>query len=124
MSETSQNVLILGASDRPERYAHKAMVQLLAQGHQVILVHPRLTEINGRRVVAALSDVSEPVDTVTLYVNPTLSEPLVSELIALKPKRVIFNPGTESAELAASLVKAGIAAEEACTLVLLATGQF
>jgi predicted CoA-binding protein len=64
------------------------------------------------------------VDTVTLYVGPTISLTLKDKLIALKPRRVIFNPGTENAPLQLTLTSAGIACEEACTLVLLHTGQF
>ncbi|MFT4641743.1 MAG: putative CoA-binding protein [Verrucomicrobiales bacterium] len=124
MGESSENVLVLGASDCPERYAYKVMIQLLDQGHHVILVHPRLQEIEGRPVVASLSDVEDKVDTVTLYVNPSISEPLAEALIALNPQRVIFNPGTESPVLAKRLQDAGISTEDACTLVLLGTGQF
>ena len=124
MAEHNENVLVLGASDRPERYSHKAMVQLLDHGHHVILVHPRLSEIDGHPVTASLSEVAEPIDTVTLYVNPAISEPLADDLVALKPRRVIFNPGTESTTLANRLQDAGIATEDACTLVLRGTGQF
>ena len=124
MGEHNETVLVLGASDRPERYAYKALVQLVDHGHPVIPVHPRLHEIAGHPVVASLSEVNVPIDTVTLYVNPSISEPLANELIALKPRRVIFNPGTESPTLAKRLQDAGIATEDACTLVLLGTGQF
>lgn len=120
----SQRVVIVGASDKPERYAHKAVRSLLQHGHQVVLVHPRLKDVEGKPVHASLSEIAEAVDTVTLYVNPTLSTPMADNLIALHPRRVIFNPGTENPELAHQLRQAGIATEDACTLVLLATGTF
>lgn len=121
---SSQRVLIVGASDKPDRYAHKALVALRHHGHGVVLVHPRLKEIDGLPVYADISDVTEPVDTVTMYVGPAISAGLAAKLIALKPQRVIFNPGSENPELESQLSAAGIHPQEACTLVLLATGQF
>jgi predicted CoA-binding protein len=120
----SQRVVIVGASDKPERYAHQAMRSLLQHGHQVVLVHPRLKTIDGHSVHATLSEISGAVDTVTLYVNASLSTPMLTGLIALHPRRVLFNPGTENPDLAAALNQAQIQTEEACTLVLLATGAF
>ncbi|MES2507012.1 MAG: CoA-binding protein [Verrucomicrobiota bacterium] len=119
-----ERVVILGASDKPDRYAHKAMTTLLRHGHEVVLVHPRLKEIEGRPVLADVGEVTGPVDTVTMYVGPAISAGLADKLTALKPKRVIFNPGSENPELQDKLSEAGIRPEEACTLVLLATGQY
>lgn len=120
----SERVVIVGASDRPDRYAHNALLALLSHGHETVLVHPRLREIEGQQVHASLRDISGPVDTVTLYVGPAASAGMGPDLIALKPRRVIFNPGTENADLQQQLAAAGIRPEEACTLVLLASGQF
>ena len=119
-----EHVAILGASDRPDRYAYKAFQQLRAHGHRVSPVHPRLKEIDGVAVVATLQDIDSPVDTVTLYVNPSILEPLIPGLVATAPRRVLFNPGTESGRAARALKAAGIEVEEACTLVLLSTGAF
>lgn len=119
-----ERVVILGASDRSDRYAHKAMKALLRHGHEVVLVHPRHKEIEGRPVLADVGDVIGPVDTVTMYVGPAISSGLAEKLVALKPRRVIFNPGSENPDLQAKLAEAGIQEEEACTLVMLATGQY
>ena len=115
---------ILGASDKPDRYSHRAFTMLQEHGHKVIPVHPTLAEIEGIAVVPSLGEIAEPVDTLTLYLRPELAEPLAEHMIALAPQRVIFNPGTESEPLAEALKTAGIATENACTLVLLQTGQF
>lgn len=120
----TERVVIIGASDNPERYSHQALLLLRQHGHEVVPVHPKLAAIEGVPVVADVSAISGPVDTVTLYVGPAISSNLTDKLIALKPRRVIFNPGTENAALEESLIAAGIACEEACTLVLLRTGQF
>jgi predicted CoA-binding protein len=123
-SSQTERVVIIGASDNPERYSHQAQLLLRQHGHEVVPVHPKLTAIEGVPVVADVSAISGPVDTVTLYVGPQISLTLKDKLIALKPRRVIFNPGTENAALEEALMAAGIACEEACTLVLLRTGQF
>jgi predicted CoA-binding protein len=120
----TERVVIIGASDNPERYSHQAQLLLRQHGHEVVPVHPKLAEIEDVPVVADLSAISGPVDTVTLYVGPAISQNLTDKLIALKPRRVIFNPGTENAALEAALTSAGIVCEQACTLVLLRTGQF
>lgn len=123
-SPPRKRVVILGASDKPERYAHQAQQLLARHGHEVIPVHPRLAEIDGVPVVADLSQVAGPVDTVTMYVGPAISSELSGKLIALKPRRVLFNPGSENPALSTQLQAVGIGVEEACTLVLLHTGQF
>lgn len=120
----TERVVIVGASDNPERYSHKALLLLRRHGHEVVPVHPRLAEIEGIKVVPDLSAITGKVDTVTMYVGPAISSGMRDKLIALKPRRVIFNPGAENATLAEALAEAGIAYEEACTLVLLNTGQF
>lgn len=120
----TERVVIIGASDNPERYSHQAQLLLRQHGHEVVPVHPKLAEIEGVPVMADVNAISGPVDTVTLYVGPQISLTLKDKLIALKPRRVIFNPGTENAALVEALIAAGISCEEACTLVLLRSGQF
>ncbi|MES2597117.1 MAG: CoA-binding protein [Verrucomicrobiota bacterium] len=124
MSSSSQRVVIVGASDKPHRYSHRAQLLLSQHGHKVVPVHPKLASINGVFVVPDLSEVTGAVDTVTMYVGPDISKGLSEKLIALKPGRVIFNPGSENPELQEKLTAAGIEVEEACTLVMLNTGQF
>lgn len=124
MKPQSERVVIVGASDKPDRYAFQAFTMLREHGHEVVPVHPRLSEIEGVPVVSALSQVNGAVDTVTLYVGPVISSGLSEMLITLHPRRVILNPGTENPELESKLSAAGIHVQHACTLVLLRTGQF
>ena len=124
MSTKHERVVILGASDNPERYSHRALLLLKQYGHEVVPVHPKLASIEGTPVVADLNAIEGPVDTVTMYVGAAISTGLEGKLVVLNPRRVIFNPGAENGTLAASLTEAGISCEEACTLVLLQTGQF
>lgn len=120
---TTQTVAVLGASENPGRYSHQALLLLAEHGHRVLPVHPALTTIAGHTVYKDLSALP-PVDTLTLYVGAARLPALSDEIVRLRPGRVIFNPGTESPALQAALDAAGITWMEACTLVLLRTGQF
>ncbi|THB73790.1 MAG: CoA-binding protein [Gammaproteobacteria bacterium] len=119
-----QTVVILGASDNPERYSHRAQLLLQDHGHEVILVSPKVKEVNGTLVLPNLGPIKEHVHTLTMYVSAKISSNMIEEIVALSPERVIFNPGTENPELENALNDNGIDFEEACTLVLLNTGQF
>lgn len=119
-----ERVVVVGASNNPERYSNKAMKMLAEYGHEPLPVAPAVAEVEGHPAVASLTEVSGPVDTVTMYVGPARQGELLDAIVALKPRRVIFNPGTENPEAYARLDAAGIAHLEACTLVLLRTGQF
>lgn len=125
MSAKQQKVAILGASENPERYSYKAFKMLGEYGHTPLLVHPSLEKVEGVNVTHKLSDFPRgSIDTLTLYVNPKILEGYVDDIIALKPQRVIFNPGTESTTIEQKLENAGIETLEACTLVMLRTKQF
>lgn len=127
-NDKSLQVVVLGASDKPQRYSYLAMQMLLEYGHEPILVHPVRSEIEGRACYANLSSVKaqfpQGVDTVTVYVNHERSSPQQAAFLELRPRRVIFNPGAENPELANLLQEQGILVENACTLVLLRSGLF
>lgn len=118
------NVAVLGASPNPDRYANKAVRMLLQRGHSVYPVTPGHAVIEGISTAAHLGDIRDPIDTVTVYVGPKHIAPLIPEIVALQPRRIIANPGAESRELAQAAQAAGIQYVEACTLVMLTTGQF
>ena len=118
------NVAILGASNKPERYSHQAVVLLAQKGHAVFPVHPALAEIDGHPVFKRLADIPAPLHTITMYVSPALSSGLADAILAAAPARVLFNPGTENPELERRLADAGIEIVHGCTLVMLRTGQF
>lgn len=119
-----QTVAVLGASTNPERYSNKAIRLLREHGHRVIPVNPAQDLIEGLLVAHGLADIRDTVDTLTLYMSPKHLEPQGDAILALRPGRVIFNPGTEHPALQARLDAAGIPWLEACTLVMLRTGQF
>lgn len=117
-------VAVLGASPKSDRYSNKALHRLQAAGYRVIPVNPGQAEIDGLPAVAALSSISEALDTVTLYVSSQRVPDHLPELLALKPRRVIFNPGTENPAAMDALAEAGVEVVEGCTLVMLTTGTF
>jgi hypothetical protein len=118
------NVAILGASENPDRYSYKAFHFLKEKGHKTFLVSPKVTEIEGEATYPTLKDIKSPVDTLTMYVGPAISTELKNDILGLKPRRVIFNPGSENPQLELELEKSGVHVVDACTLVLLRTNQF
>jgi len=119
----SKKTLVLGASANPARYSYLALQRLAAHNHPVVAVGKR------KGSVANIDIQTDPVneegiDTITLYLNPTNQKPYYDYILSLKPKRIIFNPGTENEELYSLARKNGIRVQEACTLVMLSTGQY
>jgi predicted CoA-binding protein len=119
-----ETVAILGASPKPDRYAHKALQMLLEYGHRPLPVNPAFDEILGEKCYPTVTDAPGPIDTVTLYLGEARSNPLIDEIIGARPRRIIMNPGAENSALAAKAEAAGIEVVEGCTLVMLRTGQF
>jgi predicted CoA-binding protein len=120
----NETVVILGASDKPDRYAYLAFDALKKRGFRVLPVHPTLKEIEGTPVFSSLSEIKESVHTITLYVGPEKSANLSKEILGLSPKRIIFNPGAENKALLQAAQKQGIDAMDACTLVMLTINTF
>jgi uncharacterized protein len=126
---TTQNmpslaVVVLGASPKPERYAYKAMRMLKDYGHRPIPVNPAFPSILGDTCYPSLAAVPETIDTITVYLGEARSTPLIHEIEKAKPRRIILNPGAENSALSTKAKAAGIEVLEACTLVMLSTGQF
>lgn len=115
--------LVLGASDNPERYSYQALIRLQKHQHEVVAIGRKATEVDGILIQEGLPEIAG-VDTVTLYINPTHQQGYYDYIIGLRPRRVIFNPGTENPAFYALLTSHGIHIEEACTLVLLATHHY
>lgn len=123
MNQNNGKTLVLGASLKPNRYSYYAIERLVDKGEQVVAVGLRQGEVAGVEVAARLLPF-EGVDTVTLYLNLERQKQYYDYIIGLKPRRVIFNPGTENPEFENKLHSLGILADRACTLVLLSTDQY
>lgn len=118
-----KKTIVLGASENPERYSFLAVQKLTKFHHPVIAIGKKAGMIGGVPIITNHAAEDE-VDTISLYLNPTLQKEYYPYILSLHPKRIIFNPGTENDELADLATKNGIQAIEACTLVMLNTGQY
>lgn len=118
-----KKTLVLGATPNPNRYAYLAVRALRRHGHEVVPVGIRSGEVDGLPILPD-KPALEGIHTVTLYVGPPRQPPYYDYLLSLKPKRIIFNPGTENPELAALAQAHGIEPVEGCTLVMLSVGSY
>lgn len=118
-----KRTLVIGATPKPERYAYLATEMLKQYGHEVVAYGRHQGDINGTPIIPDFPK-GQSFDTVTLYLNPANQEVVQQDILDLAPQRVIFNPGTENPPFEQALRNAGIQPLEACTLVLLRTGQF
>ncbi len=117
-------VAIIGASERENRYANKAQRWLMERGFPVVPISPSGKTVLGAEGFSSLEDYPGRVDTVTLYIGSARVESVVEAVLRKAPRRVIFNPGTENAAAKRRFEEEGIETLEACTLVMLRTGQF
>lgn len=119
-----ETVVVLGASNNQEHHSNQAVKLLLAQGYQVFPVHFGGGELHGVAVAKALVEISGPVYTLVVYVNPIYSWIVRHDIIRLRPGRVIFNPGNENSDLEALCFQHEIKTSKACTVTLLQAGLF
>lgn len=118
-----KKTVVLGASDNPARYSYLAVEKLNRYGHPVVAIGKKEGQVGNTKIITTHPDEKE-VDTVTLYLNRELQKNYYNYILSLHPKRLIFNPGAENEELYDLAKAKGIEPMEACTLVLLSTGQY
>ncbi len=121
----SKKTVIIGATPDTSRYAYLAAEKLKNHSHPIVLIGTRKGAVLGEEILD-LNQMPkiENVDTVTMYINPTRQKQWQSYILSLKPKRIIFNPGTENRAFQIQLEKAGIETLNACTLVMLSSNQY
>ena len=118
-----KTTLVLGATENTERYGNMALKRLLKYNHPVKAIGIKEGNVDGVAIQTGTPALDD-IDTVTLYLNPKNQEDYLDYIISLKPRRIIFNPGTENPKLEDLARKNGIEPIEACTLVMLGTGQY
>ena len=125
MSNSSKKTVIIGASPNPSRYANMAAGMLEEYGHEIVPVSIKRGEVNGHPIldIRQQPEIND-VDTVTMYVGPRNQLQIYDYLLGLKPRRMIFNPGTENYDLMQMAANEGIDVVEGCTLVMLRSGQY
>jgi predicted CoA-binding protein len=119
----NKKTVVLGATTKPDRYAFKAITMLVDKGYSTLALGQNNGEVAGVTIRTKNIPLKN-IDTITLYLNPARQRDYYNYIIETKPKRVIFNPGTENPEFYQLLQGNGIKVEVACTLVLLATNQY
>ncbi len=120
---TSKKTLVLGASANPARYSFLALRKLASHGHPVVAIGKKKGNVGDIKIETDHLPVTD-IDTVTLYLNPTNQHQYIDYILGLKPKRIIFNPGTENDELIKSAKENGIEPVIGCTLVMLSIGNY
>lgn len=117
--------VIIGATTNPSRYAYIAAQRLRGAGHHFIPVGIKKGEVAGETILDLRERPQiDSVDTITLYIGPQNQPEWYDYLLGLSPRRIIFNPGTENAELMQMARDKGIEVEAACTLVMLSVGTY
>ena len=120
---TDKNTLIFGASDKADRYAYQALIFLQQGGHSIEAVGYRAGHVNGIDIKTGHPEL-KGIHTVTMYMNQYRQKEHEDYILSLNPKRIIFNPGAENSALASKARERGIETLNACTLVMLRTGQY
>ncbi len=120
---STKKTLVLGASENPARYSYLAVKKLRGYEHPVIAIGKKKGRIGDTEIITEQKQFKD-IDTVTLYLNPANQQAYYNYILSLHPKRIIFNPGAENEELYGLALQNGILPQEACTLVLLGTGQY
>jgi len=123
MQTGNKKTLVLGASENPSRYSYLAINSLRKHEHPVAAIGRKKGRVLDVDITTEKTPL-ETVDTITLYLNPAHQKEYYDYILSLHPKRIIFNPGAENDELYNLAQKNGIQPLEACTLVLLSTGQY
>ena len=118
-----KDTVVIGATPSEEKYGFKATVSLKNHGHKVYPIGIKAGNIEGLDIITDKPTIQN-VDTVTLYVGPQNQDGWKDYIFSLKPKRLIFNPGTENEVLEAAAKAKGIETVQACTLVMLSIGNY
>jgi len=123
MATLPKKTLVLGASPNSGRYSYLAIERLRNFNHPVVGIGKKTGKVADIEIVTDQPKM-EGVDTVTIYMNASNQKQYYEYILSLHPRRIIFNPGAENNELDQLAFKSGIKTQEACTLVLLTTGQY
>lgn len=115
--------LVLGASLKEERYSNMAIKSLVENNVETVAFGLRKGIVSGIEIETE-KVIYEDVHTITLYLNAQRQKEYYNYMLSLKPKRIIFNPGTENYEFIELLKENNISYEIACTLVMLSIGNY
>jgi uncharacterized protein len=117
------SVAVVGASPKPERYSHQAVLRYLERDYTVWPVHPAGHSVADQPGFRDLASLPGQPDIISLYVNPTLGLELLPTIVACQPQLLWLNPGADSDELQAAAQQQGLRVVRACNLVALSYGN-
>lgn len=115
--------LVIGASENRDRYSNMAIRELRTHGHEVVAVGIKKGQVEDVFIETEITSIND-IHTISIYLNPERQQAFYNQLLQLKPNRIIFNPGTENATFQQLAKNSGVEVLEACTLVMLRTGQY
>jgi hypothetical protein len=119
----SKKTLVIGASTNPDRYSYKAINYLQRYNHEVVAIAQKNGEVNGLEFLTGFPEIGD-IDTVALYINKEIQKGYYDYILSLRPKRIIFNPGTENSELEEMASCNDIEPVQGCVLVMLTAGLY
>jgi uncharacterized protein len=121
----TKKTVSIGATPDTSRYAYLAARMLDEYRHEIVPVSIKRGEVLGKEILDLRKKPPiADVDTVTMYIGPQKQPEWYQYILGLKPKRIIFNPGTENYEFEKMAEEQGIEAVEGCTLVMLRSWQY
>lgn len=120
-----KKTVILGASPEQSRYAYVAARMMHEQDIPFVPVGIKTGEVFGNKILDLKEKPSiDDVDTITMYISAKNQQEWYDYILSLKPRRIVFNPGTQNSELSALAKENQIATVSACSLVMLSSGQY
>lgn len=119
----AHSTLVVGASLNDQRYSHKAILTLRKNDIPTYALGLKSGIVGDVNIETEWKKFTD-IHTVTIYMNPKRQEEVIEPILALSPKRIIFNPGTENLKFQELALAQNIEVLEACTLVMLNTGQY
>lgn len=87
---------VVGATDNPEKYGNRIVINLKSRGYEVYPVNLKLKELEGLSCYPHLADIPVKVDVVDFVVPPAATEEILKQCKALGLNRVWLQPGSES----------------------------
>lgn len=99
---------VVGASDDPTKYGHKVFMNYLRHDMKAYPVNPRCDQIGGSQVYKRLSELPEPVESISIITPPVVTDKVVDDAIACGVKNIWMQPGAESQTAIDKAEKAGI----------------
>ena len=103
-----RRIALVGASPNPDKYGNVILRDLLAKGFEVLPINPRYDEIEGLKCYRSVKELPKDVDVVVFVVPPKVGLEVAREAVEAGFKKLWFQPGAESDEIARFLDGEGV----------------